>query len=361
MFLSCNFYNFRNLENAAIDLSSNEVFFVGKNAQGKTNLLEALYIASYGGSFRTSRDVELVKNGEKEFSICAFSKDDEKTARVKVIFDGQRKIIEKNGKKIRDRKELLEISPCVLFSHEDLRFATGNASDLRFYIDQFISQCDFEYLYALRSYKKALKNRNLILKTQNYNALDVYTKTLSHFGEILSSKRRAAAMVINSSFSSLYEQISGVEGVELCYKSSWEKGEGESKLSANIEKDKILCRTTSGPHLDRLFFVKKGELFAPFASMGQNRLLALLLRVEQSLYFTSRMQKRPILLMDDVLLELDGEKRQKLLSLLPPYEQLFATFLPDEPGLLLLDKNEIYRSDFTKAYRIEGGGWVDER
>lgn len=361
MFLSCSFYNFRNLRNDTIDLSCKEVFFIGKNAQGKTNLLESLYLASYGGSFRGARDEELVKEGEKEFSISAFSRQNESSARVKVIFDGQKKVIQKNGKKIRDRKELLEVSPCILFSHEDLRFALGNAQDLRFFLDQFISQCDFEYLDSLRSYKKALKNRNLILKTQNYSALDVYTKALLHFGEKLCLKRRAAIMIINSSFSSLYAEVSGLEGVALFYKPSWNKGAAADELAKNLEKDKALCRTTSGPHLDRLFFVKKGENFSPFASMGQNRLLALLLRVEQSLYFTSRSKQRPILLMDDVLLELDGEKRQKLLSLLPPYEQLFATFLPDEPGLSILSRSETHSGDFVKTYRIENGGWTDGR
>ena len=125
-FLYQTFYNFRNLKNDTIDLSNREVYFVGENGQGKSNILESLYYSAYGVSFRTHVDSQIVKNGQNSFSLNALYKSDENnTDKVSVFFENNKKRIEKNGKKIKDRKEIINTIPCILFCHDDMKFATG--------------------------------------------------------------------------------------------------------------------------------------------------------------------------------------------------------------------------------------------
>ncbi len=132
MFLYQTFYNFRNLKNDSIDLSSKEVYFVGENGQGKSNILESLYFSAYGISFRTHVDSQIIKAGEKDFSLNSMYRFGNDTQKVSVILENNKKRIEKNGKRIHDRKELINTIPCILFCHDDLRFANGEPECRRF-------------------------------------------------------------------------------------------------------------------------------------------------------------------------------------------------------------------------------------
>ena len=353
-YLSLSSVNFRNLKNATIDLLAKEVFFTGENGQGKSNLLEALYYSAYGNSFRTRAENELITNGQKDFSLKALYKDEDGS--VSTIFsmvkDGK-KSIQKNGKKIHDRKELINTIPTVLFCHDDLDFATGEPERRRFFIDQSLSMYDALYIDVLRSYKKILKSRNVILKEKNYGLLSVLNQQLVRNGIEIQKKRSDAVFQFNQLFGSLYAQITDIEGVKIHYSPSWKEATADCALQTLAQKedmDKAMGTTMSGPHRDRIFFVKDGKNFIPKASTGQRRLAALILRIAQALYYTRLTGKKPVLLMDDVLLELDPEKRQRFTALLPEYNQLFCTFLPGEPY-------QRYQKSTTKVYAIKNGAW----
>ncbi len=356
-FLYQSFYNFRNLKNDRIDLSSREVYFVGENGQGKSNILESLYYAAYGISFRTHIDSQIVKTGEKNFSLNAmFRKDEDNFQKVSVIFEDGKKRIEKNEKRIQDRKDLINTIPCILFCHDDLRFATGEPECRRFFIDQSLTLYDSNYIEDLRNYKKILKSRNLILKNHEYEMLDVYDKQLAQYGYIIQDKRKKAIFNFNMIFGKIYAEITGIEGLNIVYEPSWGKIENFNEASIldylyeRRDNDKNNETSMSGPHRDRINFVLNNRLFVQTASTGQCRLISLLLRVAQSVYFTRTTGLKPVLLMDDVLLELDPDKRAKLTAMLPEYDQLFCTFLPGEPY-------ERYMHDTTRVYKIDKGGW----
>ena len=362
-FLSLSLCNFRNLKNDTLNLSSKEVFFVGENGQGKSNLLESLYFASYGSSFRTHLESQIIKEGEQNFSVgVLYQNEEQNTQHIRIIYDRGKKSIEKNGKKIHDRKELINTIPCVLFSHSDMKFATGEPEHRRFFLDQSLTMYDELYIDDLRNYKKILKTRNLILKDQNYEMLDIYDMQLAQKGLEVQKKRKNAIWQFNEIFGKLYEEISGVQGVSIVYAPSWKeiKTELGSRfptvediifiLKEKRDQDKIMGTTLSGPHRDRIIFVKDGQNFINTASTGQCRLISLLLRVAQAVYYTRITGKKPVLLMDDVLLELDPDKRKKLTAMLPEYEQLFCTFLPGEPY-------ERYKKNSTLIYNIKGGEW----
>lgn len=359
-FLYQTFYNFRNLKNDTIDLSSKEVYFVGENGQGKSNILESLYYSSYGISFRTNLDSRIVRNGERDFSLNSmYARDSGQSHKISVIFEGNRKKIEKDGKKIQDRKELINTIPCILFCHDDLRFATGEPESRRFFIDQSLSLFNSTYLDEIRSYKKILKSRNFVLKNHDYEMLDVYDQQLAQIGIVVQDKRKKAIFQFNQIFGQLFEQITGIEGVSIAYHPSWKEKESPNNqqdilnfLIAHREKDKVMETTLSGPHRDRIDFVRDHHFFVSTASTGQCRLISLILRVAQAVCYNRVTSSKPVLLMDDVLLELDPDKRAKFNALLPEYEQLFCTFLPGEPY-------ERYMHSTTKIYRIQGGEWYE--
>ena len=355
-FLYQTFYNFRNLKNDTIDLSNREVFFVGQNGQGKSNILESLYYAAYGISFRTHTDSQIVRQGEKNFSINSFYRKDENNAvKVTVIFENGKKRIEINNKKIQDRKELINTIPCILFCHDDMRFATGEAEARRFFIDQSLTLYDSLYIDDMRNYKKVLKSRNAILKSHEYDMLDVYDNQLAQYGLIIQEKRKKAIFMFNEIFGRLFEDITGIGGVTISYEPSWKNFFPASQdllpfLLSRRDTDKLIETTMTGPHRDKINFLKDGSLFIQTASTGQCRLISLILRVAQAVYYTRATGQKPVLLMDDVLLELDPDKRTKLTAMLPEYNQLFCTFLPGEPY-------ERYMHDSTKVYKIEQGEW----
>lgn len=356
-FLYQKFYNFRNIKNDTIDLSPKEIFFVGENGQGKSNILESLYYSAYGISFRTHVDSQIVKKGEKDFSINSVYNDESNIQKISIIYENNKKRIEKNNKKITDRKELINTIPCILFSHDDMRFATGEPECRRFFIDQSLTLYDSTYIDDLRNYKKILKSRNLVLKNHEYDMLDIYDSQLAKFGLTIQLKRKKTIFEFNEIFGRVFEEISGIGGVSICYHPSW-KAENVNPdfeyilnhLHQNREKDKTFETTLSGPHRDRIDFVLNHHLFITTASTGQCRLISLILRVAQAIYYSRSVGKDPVLLMDDVLLELDPNKRAKITALLPEYDQLFCTFLPGEPY-------ERYKKEETKIYKINQGEW----
>ncbi|MCM1322335.1 MAG: DNA replication and repair protein RecF [Bacteroides sp.] len=356
-FLSISLQNVRNIEDCTIDLLAKEVFFVGKNGQGKTNLLESLYISAYGTSFKTHSDNEIVKTGQSSYKIRNFFRNNsEKCDIVTVSYEKNKKRIEKNGKKIIDRKELISTIPCVLFCHEDIGFANGEPEKRRFFIDQSLSMYDIVYLDTLRKYKRALKTRNQLLKEKNYEMVDIYDTPLLDTGIEIVKKRQLAVFQFNAIFGKLYETITGISNVTISYESSWKdknRDEIADILNEKREADKIMGTTMSGPHRDKIIFTRNKKLFIPTASTGQIRLVSILLRVSQAMYYSQLTGKKPVLLMDDVLLELDPEKKEKVISVLPEYDQLFCTFLPEEPYSRYCRAN-------TRVYFVEKGKFVSK-
>jgi recF protein len=353
-FLSVSFANFRNISSKTIDLLSREVYFVGENGQGKSNILESLYMTSYGGSFRTRNDEEIVQEGQKDYSLRALFQDrNERTNTISIIYRDGKKRIEKNAKLIVDRKELVDTVPCVLFSHDDLDFAVGSPERKRFFIDQSLSMYDGTYIDVLRTYKKVLKTRNSVLKEKNARILDVLDVQMAEAGIDVVRRRRNTIRDFNRVFARLYHEVSGIDNVHIDYEPSWKQDSVDALLVHLAEKrdfDISMGTSMSGPHRDRIRFFRNRSLFVPTASTGQRRLLSLLLRTAQASFYTELTGRLPVLLMDDVMLELDPDRRQRFSALLPEYDQLFCTFLPGEPY-------ERYRKTSTKVYTIEQGGW----
>jgi DNA replication and repair protein RecF len=372
IFSSLRTASFRNLADCEILTDVHDVFLIGKNGQGKTNFLEALYYCCYGSSFRGARDSEIARNGENSFSV--YSKISEKTGSlndsennlygdVLVKFEKGKKSILINGKKAEERTELLSVTSCIVFCHEDMDFISGAHERRRWFFDQALSLYDPVYLDDFRRYRQVLKFRNATLRDYAMNSgnveslLDALDVQFAEYGTRLMEKRQDAVRHFSDVFGPLYREVSGIDGITVQYVPSWKTTE-DGTCATSDEAAAVLAKrraadigaglSLSGPHRDRYVFSCAGGEFAGKASTGQRRLLALLLRVAQARRFSDMTGKKPLLLLDDVLLEMDGEKRQKFLSVMPEYNQAFYTFLPEEPY-------QRYRKNDTLVYNVSGG------
>jgi len=349
---------FRNLMDAVVVTEAKNIFLIGENGQGKTNFLEALYFCAYGSSFRKVHDSEIAHNKQKDFSAeiaMRFSANNQRNVLIK--FEAGKKTVVIDGKKADDRKELLSVIPCIVFCHEDMEFVAGSPERQRWFFDQVLSLYDPVYLDDLRYYRRALKSRNSVLRDHAPETLlDALDQQCVPYGVRLMEKRKTAAALFSEIFALLYEEVSGIAGVSVQYLPSW-KSYNEADAADALRKRRVAEMTAgislSGPHRDRYLFTRGGEDFAATASTGQRRLLALLLRVAQARRFSEMTGRNPILLLDDVLLEMDGEKRRRFIAALPDYDQAFYTFLPEEPF-------QHYRDNATLVYYVKDGRIMGE-
>ncbi|MCL2244333.1 MAG: DNA replication and repair protein RecF [Treponema sp.] len=351
--------SFRNIDDKETETGYKDVFLVGENGQGKTNFLEALYFCAYASSFRTARDTEIARNGEKEFSAEVKIKNSLNDS-ILIKYEKGKKNIFINGKKAEDRKELLSIAPTIVFCHEDMEFINGSPERRRWFFDQTLSLYDPVYLEDLRRYRHVLKTRNTVLKDYCNNnlsgnvhqILDALDPQYEVYGQKLMEKREKSVKQFSDIFCSLYEEVSGITGITVQYNQSWKKGKDINSILKDKRASDMECGISlSGPHRDRYIFAHNDADFTVKASTGQKRLLALLLRAAQSRSFSQMTGLNPILLLDDVLLEMDGEKRRKFLSVMPLYDQAFYTFLPDEPF-------QRYQKKDTLVYNVKGGKFL---
>ncbi len=327
--------NFRNISSASLETDAEDIVLTGMNGQGKTNFLEAIYILCYGSSFRTSHLKQAVMHGEEGFTLSAdFENEYGETERITTSFyEGKRKIL-LDGKEITDRKELIYRFPCIAFTHEDIDFIKGEPDTRRRFFDQMMSLHSPLFFDNSRSYRIMLMQRNAAIKT-NPSLIHLYDERLASIGLDIMAARAAAIYDFNKIFPELFRKISGTDmELEIKYQPSWsdmtEKDEIVSYLESTEERDLKMSCTTSGIHRDRFSVMYGGIPFSSIGSTGQIRLCSLLFRISESIYFSRMTGRKPVILLDDVLLELDDRKRSLLLSELSGYSQAFYTFLPRE-------------------------------
>ena len=327
--------NFRNISSASLETDAEDIVLTGMNGQGKTNFLEAIYILCYGSSFRTSHLKQAVMHGEEGFTLSAdFENEYGETERITTSFyEGKRKIL-LDGKEITDRKELIYRFPCIAFTHEDIDFIKGEPDTRRRFFDQMMSLHSPLFFDNSRSYRIMLMQRNAAIKT-NPSLIHLYDERLASIGLDIMAARAAAIYDFNRIFPDLFRKISGTDmELEIKYQPSWsdmtEKDEIVSYLESTEERDLKMSCTTSGIHRDRFSVMYGGIPFSSIGSTGQIRLCSLLFRISESIYFSRMTGRKPVILLDDVLLELDDRKRSLLLSELSGYSQAFYTFLPRE-------------------------------
>lgn len=334
--ISVTTYNIRNLENQTVKTDNVLITLVGNNGQGKTNFLETIYSICYGNSFRKATLNQIKTFNQKEaFIKASILLDSNEKIEIKyVIQDGKRYIYLQN-KEIKDRKELIYTVPCIVFNHEDIDFVQGSPEDKRKFYNQTLTLYDPIFLDDIRKYKNLLKQRNMLLRKESYDLIHIYDYQLAVVGMEIQKKREILINEFNLLFPELFSKITQEnEEVFTAYRPSWKNcscaEEAEKKLKESLDADKRYQTTTTGPHRDRFYIVKNKRNYIETASTGQKRLVSLILRSAQAAFYTKKTGTKPILLLDDVLLELDIDKRARFLQNTTGYSQAFFTFLPGE-------------------------------
>ena len=309
--------NFRTHSDFILEIGEKSTLISGANGSGKTSLLEAIYFALQGTSFRSS-DKEILRNdGSSWFRIDL--KDSKDSLRTIIFNDAVRKSKKQflvDGNKKARLSANLRI-PVVLFEPDDLQLLSGSPTRRRNFLDYFLSQIFPSFQLALARYNKALKQRNNLLKRDNVSKDELFpwNLMLAEYGAEIISKRQDFLELLNSKIEEVYFEISGVKDeIKIDY-----LGEKVSKneilaiLSENIERDKILGYTNFGPHKHDIQFIFNKKPAQNVASRGENRSLVLALKFIETDILADLTSKRPIVLLDDVFSELDDD-RQKLLT-----------------------------------------------
>jgi DNA replication and repair protein RecF len=351
-------HQFRNIANATLGDLRASVFLIGENGQGKTNLLEAIYLLCSGGSFRTRVDHDLVANGADAAAVNGRFDDDGVASQVGVsIHRASGKLLSLDGSRVRDRMQLIERAPCIAFSHGDLEFVDGGPDRRRWYFNQTQALLDPLFIETHRRYRRVLRARNTLLRAGAIEQVPLYDHQLVTAGRQIQNLRAQLAMQLSSVIEELFAAVASISAVTVRYRPSWLDGadaeELEQRLASHLRHDLQMKTTTSGPHRDEFVLMLGDARFSAQGSTGQRRLAALILRVAQGRFFEQQTGRKPLLLLDDVLLELDADKRSLLVANLPSSAQTFFTFLPDET-------HERYSVADTMVFRVHAGQFVPQ-
>jgi DNA replication and repair protein RecF len=313
--------NFRNYDFAKIEFHSKTNILYGDNAQGKTNLLESIFVCGTTKSHKGSKDRELIKLGEEEAHIRMHLTKKNIKHRIDMHLKKSRgKGIAIDGIPIKRTGELLGLLNVIFFSPEDLRIIKNGPSERRRFINMELCQLDGLYLHDLGEYNKALMQRNKLLKQIVYqpslkDTLDIWDKNLTEYGKRIIKRRKEFVEEISGIVTEVNEKLTGnKEHICMLYEPDVTIDEFEGALQKSREKDLKMCATSVGPHRDDLCFMNGSIDIRKYGSQGQQRTCALSLKLAEIELVKATVGDSPILLLDDVLSELDRSRQNYLLD-----------------------------------------------
>lgn len=348
--------NFRNYEETVLAPHEGVNLFFGANGSGKTNLLEAIHYCALGKSHRVTGDQGVVRIGES-FAACGVSVQSmgvrrEITVRL-LPSESSRKVILLDGKQIRRFSDMMGCLQCVIFSPEDLGLIREGPSQRRRYLDMMISQVNRGYFIALQQYRAGLEQRNALLKNARQHPgrgagmLDVFEQAMAEPAAVIVAERKKVIAMLSELAAETYRSISGRDGEEFqaAYHSAFRDCDHVAEefmriQRENREEDLRLGVTGAGPHRDDLSLSLNKKNMKIFASQGQIRTGALSLKLAQMKALRKMSGEPPVLLLDDVMSELDKERRTRLVKEISDY-QTFIT-CTDESDMELESSRRIY-------------------
>jgi len=299
------FKNLRNLEDATLILNESINILYGDNAQGKTNLLEAIYFAAIGRSHRTNNYKELIRFGESEAFIAA--------SNVKIHLTKNSKEIYVDGTKIKKLGELFGNILCVVFSPEDLELLKHGPNLRRKFIDLTLCQLNKLYYYELARYYKILNQRNNLLKKKDTETIFIWDEQLVSHGEKIMRYREDYIREINELARKTHSEITNdKENLQIIYKPN--AINFKEKLEKNLERDILTKSTSVGIHRDDIAIYVNDLEAKTYGSQGQQRTASLALKLSSVFYIEKEKGIYPIILLDDVFSELDRNRQKYLLK-----------------------------------------------
>lgn len=309
--------NFRNYARLDATFEPGFHLFLGRNAQGKTNILEAIYLLATLRSFRGVGHADLVRFGQSGYLVAAAVTSDV-THEIRIYWSRRERQITLDGQPVRRLADFLGTFRVTVFCTEDLFLIKGTARHRRRFLDLLLTQTEPDYLAWWQRYWRALRARNTLLKQAavDATALEGFTRELVTAGQVLLDRRRRLVPRVAERVREAYHRIAaGAEEVRLRYQSTVTT-DLASELARVRPRELARKVTLVGPHLDDLEILLADRPAAAFASEGQKRSLALALKMAQAEYLTEVHGVPPVLLLDDVMGELDRSRRAAFLPLL---------------------------------------------
>jgi DNA replication and repair protein RecF len=322
-------FSFRNIDE--IELSPNERFniFTGNNAQGKTNILESIYLLGAMKSFRVTRNSELIQHGSKHSIIKGSVIRDDITRDITIYIEPSGKKAKVDNKTVSRLSDFFGCLNMVVFSPEDTTMVRGMPESRRRYLDRAVFSSDFRYLAIHHEFFKILKNRNTLLKSGITSGLDVWTERLASAGARLMKARISYIEEISALLADFYAIIAGQsQSARIRYRSESLCSDRVSAssdeimlsllgvLSRKSAEERHKGTTLAGPHRDDLDFSLNGRILKVNGSQGEVRSFILALKMAEIEYIKRRHIHPPVLLLDDMTSELDGDRNRNFLYFL---------------------------------------------
>lgn len=344
--------NFRNYESQEINLNDNINIFYGNNAQGKTNILEALYFCALGRSFRTFKENELIQFNHNNSKIIIDYQKQNRENKIQInLYKDSRKTIKLNDIKINRNSELVGNLNLVIFSPDDIIILKQAPALRRKFLDILISQLKPNYVHLLSEYNKVLDQRNAYLKTKNTETIEIWDEQLATFAEKIHEYRSVYIKKLQEKMEKIHPSLTNdKEKIIIKYKSGFtNKEEFLKKLKSNLQNDLWKGYTHDGTHRDDFEILINDKVLNLYGSQGQHRTAVLSLKIAELDIVKDEIGENPILLLDDVTSELDIGRINSIFNIVKDY-QVFIT---------CTDVNSILKFDCLtknmKLYNIEGG------
>lgn len=312
--------NFRNYESQEVSLKEGINVFFGENAQGKTNIIESIYLCSVGKSFRAKKDNELI-NFEKQNAMVEieFEKSD-RDGKVKIELENRKRVFV-NGIKLTKLSELLGNVNIVIFTPDDIDILKGSPQKRRHFLDIMISQLKPNYMHILGLYNKTIEQRNKYLRqireqNKDENLLDIWDEKLVDYAVRIYQYRKEFIDKISEKIVDMHSKITqNKESIRIEYVSECENKEGLDRLIKSRRKlDIIKGFTTKGIHRDDFVIYINGKPVNVYGSQGQNRTAILSLKLSELYVVYDEIGEYPILLLDDFMSELDEQRKKSFLE-----------------------------------------------
>ena len=344
--------NYRNYDYLEIKFDEGKNILYGDNAQGKTNILEALYLCSTSKSHRGSKDKDIIQFDKDESHIKLMVRKNDVPYRIDMhLKKSKSKGIAVNGIPIKKSSELFGINNIIFFSPEDLAIIKNGPSERRKFIDMELCQIDKIYLDDLLKYNKIINQRNCLLKELNFNynkslyeTLDIWDIQLVEYGNKIIKRREEFINQINDIIIKIHNKLSGGrELLSVKYEPNIISERLSDEITKNRDKDIKFKTTTVGPHRDDLGFFIEDKDIRKFGSQGQQRTAALSLKLSEIEFVKKVINDTPILLLDDVMSELDSNRQNYLLDSIEDVQTIITCTGLDELIENRVNVNKIYK------------------
>jgi len=346
--------DYRNYEALNMEFDRGTNILYGDNAQGKTNILEAIYVAATTKSHKGSKDREIINFKKDEAHIRTYVEKEGIETRVDMhLRKSKSKGIAIDGQKIKKAADLLGLCNVVFFSPEDLAIIKNGPAERRRFVDMELCQLDNFYLYNLNHYNKIVNQRNTLLKDMYFNpdlkeTLNIWDMQLVSYGSKIIERRSLFVEQLNEIIYDIHKKLSGDrEEIKVVYEPNVDIKEFESKLKYSQDRDIKSKMTSVGPHRDDFSFYIGDIDIRKFGSQGQQRTAALSLKLSEIELVKKITKDTPILLLDDVLSELDSNRQNYLLNSIGDIQTIITC-----TGLEEFVNN---RFKINKVFKVSGG------